>query len=137
MGPFSRCSAHNREKVVTFVTLRRYPRLKLGYGCNKRVPEFVTLSSLTGMVGVDTSCFHLLPMEEIVGETGNKLLTLQEVADYLGVSVYTVRRRVRAKKLQAFKVGGQYRVSRYALDLMLQEGSSVDLPSEINNLDLV
>jgi len=76
-------------------------------------------------------------MEEIVGDRDNKLLTLQEVADYLGVSIYTVRRRIRAKKLQAFKVGGQYRVSPYALDLMLQEGSSVDLPKEINNLDLV
>ena len=72
-----------------------------------------------------------------MSEIGKRLLTIQEVADYLGVSIYTVRRRIRAKKLQAFKIGGQYRVSPFALDLMLQEGSSVDLPNKINDLDLV
>jgi excisionase family DNA binding protein len=72
-----------------------------------------------------------------MSEIGKRLLTIQQVADYLGVSIYTVRRRIRAKQLQAFKVGGQYRVSPFALDMMLQEGSSVDLPKEINNLDLV
>tara|TARA_R110000765_G_scaffold80728_5_gene158241 strand:+ start:617 stop:835 length:219 start_codon:yes stop_codon:yes gene_type:complete len=72
-----------------------------------------------------------------MSEIEKRLLTIQQVADYLGVSIYTVRRRIRAKQLQAFKVGGQYRVSPFALDMMLQEGSSVDLPKEINNLDLV
>ena len=31
-----------------------------------------------------------------MSEVGQKLLTIQEVADYLGVSIYTVRRRIRA-----------------------------------------
>jgi excisionase family DNA binding protein len=39
-------------------------------------------------------------------------LTVQEVADRLGVSVFTIRRYIRAGKLRAIKLDGAYRLSR-------------------------
>ncbi len=42
----------------------------------------------------------------------NTYLSTQEVADRLGVSVFTIRRYIRAGKLRAVKLDGQYRLSR-------------------------
>jgi len=39
-------------------------------------------------------------------------LSTQELADRLGVSVFTIRRYIRAGKLPAVKLDGVYRVSR-------------------------
>ena len=39
-------------------------------------------------------------------------LSTQEVADRLGVSVFTIRRYIRAGKLRAVKLDGAYRLSR-------------------------
>ena len=39
-------------------------------------------------------------------------LSTQEVADRLGVSVFTIRRYIRTGKLRAVKLDGQYRLSR-------------------------
>ncbi len=39
-------------------------------------------------------------------------LSVQEVADRLGVSVFTIRRYIRAGKLRAVKLDGVYRLSR-------------------------
>ena len=72
-----------------------------------------------------------------MGENSTKLLTIQEVANFLGVSIYKVRRRIKAKELRAYKVGGQYRISPHDLEMMLRGGSSVDLPNKIDDLDLV
>lgn len=47
--------------------------------------------------------------------------TLQEVAEYLGVSIPTVRRRIKAGQLEAHKMGGQYRISREALQKYVDE----------------
>jgi len=41
-----------------------------------------------------------------------ELYTTQEVADRLGISVFTVRRYIRAGKLKAVKLEGLYRVRR-------------------------
>lgn len=41
--------------------------------------------------------------------------TTQEVADRLGVSVFTIRRYIRAGKLRSVKLDGVYRVSRSEL----------------------
>lgn len=38
-------------------------------------------------------------------------LSAQEVADRLGVSVFTIRRYIRTGKLRAVKLDGQYRLS--------------------------
>lgn len=42
-------------------------------------------------------------------------LTTQEVADRLGVSVFTIRRYIRAGKLRAVKLDGVYRLGREEL----------------------
>jgi excisionase family DNA binding protein len=39
-------------------------------------------------------------------------LTTQEVADRLGVSVFTIRRYIRAGQLRAIKLDGVYRIGR-------------------------
>jgi excisionase family DNA binding protein len=46
----------------------------------------------------------------VVGTATEELLSLQEAADRLGVSVYTVRRWIKDGKLRAFKPGKEYRV---------------------------
>jgi excisionase family DNA binding protein len=46
----------------------------------------------------------------VVGTAADELLSLQEAADRLGVSVYTVRRWIKDGKLRAFKPGKEYRV---------------------------
>lgn len=45
----------------------------------------------------------------------------QEVADRLGVSVFTIRRYIRAGKLRAVKLDGVYRVQREELASFLRE----------------
>ncbi len=42
----------------------------------------------------------------------SQYLTVQEVADRLGVSVFTIRRYIRAGKLRAVKLDAAYRISR-------------------------
>lgn len=42
----------------------------------------------------------------------NSYLSVQEVADRLGVSVFTIRRYIRAGKLRAIKLDGVYRLGR-------------------------
>lgn len=49
--------------------------------------------------------------------------TLDEVAVMLKVVYLTVYRWVRAGKLQAYKVGKQYRISKEQLDLFLERDS--------------
>jgi excisionase family DNA binding protein len=60
-------------------------------------------------------------------------LTTQEVADRLGVSVFTIRRYVRSGKLKAVRLEGSYRVSRDELQAFLRDreigGESTDLPA--------
>jgi excisionase family DNA binding protein len=40
------------------------------------------------------------------------LMTLQQVCDFLGVSESTIRRRIRAKKINYIKEGNQYRFKK-------------------------
>jgi len=44
--------------------------------------------------------------------TNNQILTAEEVAEYLRIHPYTVRRLVRSGKLPGFKVGGQWRFKK-------------------------
>jgi len=46
--------------------------------------------------------------------------TTQEVADRLGVSVFTIRRYIRAGKLPAVQLDGAYRVSRQDIATFLK-----------------
>lgn len=48
----------------------------------------------------------------------------QDVADRLGVSIFTIRRYIQSGKLEAVKLEGGYRVHRAALDAFLAERST-------------
>lgn len=45
-----------------------------------------------------------------------EVLTVEEVAEYLRIHPYTLRRLARAGKLPGFKVGGQWRFKKYDMD---------------------
>ncbi|GIW61213.1 MAG: hypothetical protein KatS3mg101_1190 [Patescibacteria group bacterium] len=47
--------------------------------------------------------------------------TIREVADILKVAYLTVYRWVQARKLQAFKIGKQYRINKAELDKFIQK----------------
>jgi len=51
------------------------------------------------------------------------LLTIREIAKFLNVSIRTVQRMVKRGDLDAIRVGGQIRVRRSALDMLLREGA--------------
>ena len=48
-----------------------------------------------------------------------QIMTLKEVAKYLGVHSMTVYRLLKEKKLPGFKVGGQWRTKKEVLDKYL------------------
>ncbi len=48
-----------------------------------------------------------------------QIMTLKEVAKYLGVHAMTVYRLLKEKKLPGFKVGGQWRTKKEVLDTFL------------------
>ena len=52
-----------------------------------------------------------------------RLLTIDDVAKYLGVNKFTVYRLVAKKKIPAFKVGNQWRFKKEMIDSWL-EGTS-------------
>ena len=59
-----------------------------------------------------------------------QIMTLKEVAKYLGVHTMTVYRLLKEKKLPGFKVGGQWRTKKEVLDNFLLK--EVDKsPSEV------
>lgn len=53
-----------------------------------------------------------------------EILTAQEVAKYLRVHPYTVKRLARAGKLPGFKVGGQWRFDKKELEKWRQRKKS-------------
>ena len=55
-------------------------------------------------------------------------LSTQEVADRLGISVFTIRRYIRAGKLRAVKLDGVYRLSREELAEFLKSREIGGLP---------
>jgi excisionase family DNA binding protein len=54
-----------------------------------------------------------------------KLLTVEEVADYLNVDKFTVYRLLAEKELPAFKVGNQWRFKRKQIENWLVKHSNV------------
>jgi excisionase family DNA binding protein len=53
-----------------------------------------------------------------------KLLTLEQVAEYLSVDKFTIYRLLAEKGLPAFKVGNQWRFKRRLLENWLQKNSN-------------
>lgn len=56
-----------------------------------------------------------------------QIMTLKEVAKYLGVHTMTVYRLLKEKKLPGFKVGGQWRTKKEVLDNYLLK--DIDKPA--------
>lgn len=54
-----------------------------------------------------------------------RLLTLPEVAERLQVHIDTLRRAIRAKRLEAYKLSGQWRVSEAQLERYLLKNLNV------------
>jgi excisionase family DNA binding protein len=54
-----------------------------------------------------------------------KLLTPEEVANYLNVDKFTVYRLLTQKQLPAFKVGNQWRFKRKMIEAWLRKNSNV------------
>ena len=54
--------------------------------------------------------------------TSKDVLTAEEVAEYLRIHPYTVRRLARTGKLPGFKVGGQWRFKKEVIDKKLNKG---------------
>ncbi len=61
--------------------------------------------------------------------TMSTYLSAQEVADRLGVSVFTIRRYIRTGKLRAVKEDGQYRLSRDDVAEFLRSREIPQLPA--------
>jgi excisionase family DNA binding protein len=53
-----------------------------------------------------------------------KVMTVDEAADYLNVSVKTIRRYIYANKLKATKVGGQWRITETQIKEYLNESTN-------------
>jgi excisionase family DNA binding protein len=53
-----------------------------------------------------------------------RLLTLAEAAQLLQVSIRTLQRMIRSKKLPAFKVGGQWRIRESQLQQWIEHRES-------------
>jgi len=54
-----------------------------------------------------------------------KLLTLEQVAEYLNVDKFTVYRLLAEKELPAFKVGNQWRFKRKLIENWLKKNANV------------
>lgn len=57
-------------------------------------------------------------MEEKIGQ---ELLTIREVANYLRMGLITVYKLIKENKLQAFKVGKQWRVKKIDLQKFIEQ----------------
>ncbi len=54
-----------------------------------------------------------------------KLLTLEQVAEYLNVNKFTIYRFLAQKQLPAFKVGNQWRFKRKMIEAWLRRTSNI------------
>jgi len=54
-----------------------------------------------------------------------KLLTLEQVAEYLNVDKFTVYRLLAVKELPAFKVGNQWRFKKKMIENWLMKNSNM------------
>jgi excisionase family DNA binding protein len=57
------------------------------------------------------------------GHSSERLLTLEQVAEYLNVNKFTVYRLLAQKELPAFKVGNQWRFKRKIVEAWLTKNA--------------
>jgi two-component system probable response regulator PhcQ len=69
--------------------------------------------------------FFMMQRERDFLHMPEKLMTLEEVAEYLNVDRFTVYRLLSQKELPAFKVGNQWRFKRKMLEAWLAKNSNV------------
>ena len=55
-----------------------------------------------------------------MGENGDHIMTIEEVARYLSLHALTVRRLAREGEIPAFKIGRQWRVKKGLLDRWIE-----------------
>ncbi|MFL5626416.1 MAG: helix-turn-helix domain-containing protein [Ktedonobacteraceae bacterium] len=67
-----------------------------------------------------------MPKKAWGGNLSTELLTVEQVADILHVTVDTVRIYIRNKELPAFKVGRSYLVRRGDVDRFLEKRRTID-----------
>jgi len=68
----------------------------------------------------------LLPKFAISKDTmQERLLTTNQVANYLKVDKFTVYRLVAQKKIPAFRVGNQWRFKKTLIDAWLRQNSNI------------
>ncbi len=58
-----------------------------------------------------------------IDPSSQRLLTLEQVAEYLNVNKFTVYRLVAQKELPAFKVGNQWRFKRQLVEAWLAKNA--------------
>ena len=58
-----------------------------------------------------------------IAHSSERLLTLEQVAEYLNVNKFTVYRLVAQKELPAFKVGNQWRFKRKLVEAWLAKNA--------------
>ena len=58
-----------------------------------------------------------------IAHSSQRLLTLEQVADYLNVNKFTVYRLMAQKELPAFKVGKQWRFKQELIDAWLAKNA--------------
>jgi excisionase family DNA binding protein len=69
-------------------------------------------------------------MVDTVVEGRPVLRTADEIAQYLGISMPTIYRLLRSRKLKGTKVGGQWRIPDDAIRAFLEEGIQVPIAKE-------
>jgi len=58
-----------------------------------------------------------------------RLLTIEEAAEYYGCHPDTIRRHVKAGTIKSMKLGRVYRISRMALDRLVERNVRLPVPS--------
>lgn len=53
-----------------------------------------------------------------------EIFTILQLAIYLRVNPITIRRYIQAGKIQAFKIGNDYRITRESLEKFIEEGTT-------------
>ena len=62
-----------------------------------------------------------------------RLLSVEEAAEYWGCHPDTIRRHMRAGTIPSMKLGRVFRISRQALDDLIENQAQLPTPPKINN----
>lgn len=74
-------------------------------------------------------CIFSLAIAMPTSRSGNQIMTIKQVADYLKVTERTIYRLAAAKQIPAFKVGGSWRFSLADIDSWIKQQSMAGHPT--------